>query len=644
MPDIFWNPAYFHPLSGMTTKVLNVDDNDAGRYAISRILKQAGFETQEAATGEEALKLARQEQPHIILLDVNLPDINGFEVCRRIKEHPSTTLIPVLMMSASFVRDKDRVRGLEGGADGYLTGPLEPEVLIATVNSLLRVRVAEEALQNLALRWQTTFDAIADGVLLLDGNGVIVQYNGAFARMVDRQEKDILGHTCTDLLNLPPEQQQTFPCCPPFSAHRRESADFRIGTRWLHVTSDPVLDLLGNTNGAVCIYSDITERKNGEQELKRAKEDAEAADRAKDQFLAVLSHELRTPLTPVLTAVHALRDEKSLPPSLTPYIDVIHRNVELEARLIDDLLDLTRIAREKLQLFTETMDAHALLQNVIEICREDIATKQLQLHVDLNAQQHHVAADSARLQQVFWNLLKNSVKFTPPGGMLRIRSSNLDGGTLLVEINDSGIGIEEHILPRIFDAFEQGEQSITRTFGGLGLGLAISKALVDMQGGSLSAASPGKDMGATFSVRLPLVAAPQQHVCQPTPESTGTEQRSLRILIVDDHADTSRVMQLLLERRGYVVQTASTLQSAFDTAIQNDYDLLISDIGLPDGSGLDLMRRLQERKPMLGVALSGFGMEEDIQKSIEAGFVEHLTKPVNFKQLQEVIHRITGTT
>ncbi len=627
----------------MSTTVLNVDDNDAGRYAISRILKQAGFDVAEAATGEEALHATSREQPKIILLDVNLPDVSGFEVCRRIKEDPATALIPVLMMSASFIRDKDRVRGLEGGADGYLTGPLEPEVLIATVNALLRVRNAEEELQHLARRWQTTFDAIADGVALLDQDGRVMQFNQAFVQMIGSPPEDISGKTCAQLWDITPEICRELPCSTPFSPNRRESADLQVRDRWYHITTDPVLDDLGSINGAVCIYSDITDRKRGEQELQTAKEAAETADRAKDHFLAVLSHELRTPLTPVLTAVQALREEPGMQPALGSYIDVIHRNVELEARLIDDLLDLTRIAREKLQLFLETVDAHALLRNVIDICQEDISAKQLHVRVELEAPQHHVRADSARLQQVFWNLLKNAVKFTPAGGTLSIRSSQSGDEGLRVEVADNGIGIEEHILPRIFDAFEQGEQSITRTFGGLGLGLAISKALMDMQGGTLSAASGGKDQGATFTVELPLAEKPEQSETLPLPANNGKASKALRILIVDDHADTSHVMQLLLERRGYTVRTANTVNSAFNAALADDYDLLISDIGLPDGSGLDLMRQLREQKPMLGVALSGFGMEEDIQKSMEAGFVEHLTKPVNFKQLQEVIHRLTGT-
>jgi CheY-like chemotaxis protein len=255
----------------------------------------------------------------------------------------------------------------------------------------------------------------------------------------------------------------------------------------------------------------------------------------------------------------------------------------------------------------------------------------------------HVKGDSARLQQVFWNLIKNAVKFTSNGGGLLIRSMNAGSDRLRLEIIDNGIGIEPDILPKIFDAFEQGELSITRRFGGLGLGLAISKSLVELHHGSLAAASEGKEKGATFTVELPTVPPPERA------RSTQEEERSdaeatgkLRILLVDDHADTSRVMQLLLERRGYHVETASNVNSALTAATERHYDLLISDIGLPDGSGLDLMRAIRREKPMLGIALSGFGMEEDIQKSIEAGFIDHLTKPVGFNKLYEVIQRVTG--
>jgi len=628
-----------------TLSVLNVDDNDAGRYAITRILQLAGFQIKEAATGTTAIELATKEQPQIILLDVNLPDINGFEVCQRLKDDPRTASIPVLMMSASFIRDKDRVKGLEGGADGYLTGPLEPEVLIATVNTLLRAKRAEEALQLSAQQWQTTFDAIGDGVALIDADGNIQQCNAAMNRLamtLGMADGSVIGRRCADIFAHTTIGNGHAPCARVQTTRQRESADFSVGDRWLHMDTDPIIDELGGFSGSVCILSDITQRKHAEQELQTAKESAEAADRAKDEFLAVLSHELRTPLTPVLTAVQVLQEEEGLPEIVRSYIDIVRRNVELEARLIDDLLDLTKITRGKVQLNLETASAHALLRNALEICASDIQAKNLLVRVDLAAADDHVHVDSARLQQVFWNLIKNAVKFTPDGGTLTIRSSMVREGTMRLEVIDSGIGIEPNILPRIFDAFEQGEQSITRRFGGLGLGLAISKSLVDLHHGMLHATSPGKDLGATFTVELPTVETPEQTQSERPAGETGDEKQKLRILLVDDHIDTSRVMKLLLERRGFHVETAHTMEGALESMASHGYDLLISDIGLPDGSGLELMRTIRRRSPIQGIALSGFGMEEDIQKSIEAGFVEHLTKPVGFNKLYEVIQRVTG--
>jgi|GEM_PF-1167590 len=389
-------------------------------------------------------------------------------------------------------------------------------------------------------------------------------------------------------------------------------------------------------------YHDITERKDAELALNAAKEAAEAASRAKDQFLAVLSHELRTPLTPVLASVQVLMQEPEFPAALDPYVEIIRRNVELEARLIDDLLDLTRITRGKLELNHDVVDAHALLHTVEEICSGDVRTKQLTIMIEPEAERHHILGDSARLQQVLWNLVQNAVKFTPEGGTVVIRSSNPKPGRLRLEVIDTGIGIDRQLLPRIFDAFEQGERSITRRFGGLGLGLAISRMLMNAHGGTLTAASEGRDRGATFTVEMDVVS-PEAGVA----DAAGMERQDhegsyVHILLVDDHSDTNTVMKMLLERRGYRVSTADSVSSALELASCTCFDLLISDIGLPDGSGLDIMRELHARSGIRGIALSGFGMEDDVRRSLEAGFAEHLTKPVSFQKLLQAIHDILG--
>jgi signal transduction histidine kinase/DNA-binding response OmpR family regulator len=391
--------------------------------------------------------------------------------------------------------------------------------------------------------------------------------------------------------------------------------------------------------------------------LRQAKDAAVAANRAKDQFIAVLSHELRTPLTPVLTTVQDLERDDTLTPDGRVAIQMVRRNVELEAKLIDDLLDLTRISKGKLRLTLGTVDAHALLNSVLEICESDIVSKRQQVKVELTAGRHHLRADSARLHQIFWNLIKNAVKFTPERGRIAVSTRNDEAGNFELQVTDTGIGIEPDVLPRIFDAFEQGEQAVTRQFGGLGLGLAITRALVEGHGGRIRAQSAGRGTGATFSVRLATVAAapptttttmqPAPAVPKPMLNADVAAPAHLKILLVDDHEDTSRAMKRLLERVGYEVRTASSVAGAMESAKRAPFDLLISDIGLPDGSGIELLRRLKERfqhgrAPLKAIALSGFGMEEDLRRSREAGFVEHLTKPVDFEQLEAVIQQLTG--
>ena len=370
------------------------------------------------------------------------------------------------------------------------------------------------------------------------------------------------------------------------------------------------------------------------------------ANAAKDQFLALLSHELRNPLSPVIAMVGEL--EASVPdsPSVREALEVIRRNVELEARLIDDLLDVTRIAKGKLQLSFEIICVHQILHRAYEICREDIAAKNLQVEFRLRAAYTHVEGDPARLQQVFWNLIKNSVKFTPEKGRIIIETVNPAPEEIEIRITDTGIGIEPEKVGKIFNAFEQGQISITRRFGGLGLGLAISKALIDAHGGKIHVESPGKDRGSTFSLRLKTVAAPA--VAGDGAEEAPTISRKKeipkpsqrRVLVVDDHQDTCTGMKMMLERRGYEITVAYSAEQAVQKAHNQDFDLLISDIGLPGRNGYELMRELRESKGMPGIALTGFGSEHDISKARAAGFAKHLTKPINFERLQEAIQSL----
>ncbi len=376
------------------------------------------------------------------------------------------------------------------------------------------------------------------------------------------------------------------------------------------------------------------------RELQQAKVEAEAANSAKDEFLAALSHELRTPLTPILSVVSAADPETMERPEMVEVFQMIRRNVELEARLIDDLLDLTRISKGKLNLDLHPLRLEGSLQSTIAICAPDLERKRIQLNTGLGAPAAIVVADPARLQQVFWNILKNAIKFTPSGGSLNVGTQLNDDGRVEVWFTDTGMGIEPEILPRIFQPFEQGDGLVTRKFGGLGLGLAITKALVDVHGGEIVAESSGLNCGATFRVFLPL--AKDLEVKSGGGQNDGATDGKIEgnVLLVEDHDDTASVLARALRRRGLSVRIAGSVQGGAMLFEREQFDLVISDIGLPDGSGVDLLERISQIRRVPAIALSGYGMEHDVDRSREAGFIEHLTKPVGWNALIDAVQRV----
>ncbi len=412
----------------------------------------------------------------------------------------------------------------------------------------------------------------------------------------------------------------------------------------------PIKDEAGRVVRWVGTNTDISDRLRIEDELRLAKEEAETANQAKDHFLAILSHELRTPLNPILLATSAMLETTPAPGEVRSTLRMIRQNVLLQSRLIDDLLDVMRIVRGKMPLHWEVVDGHRLLLQSQQICQSEVFGKELRLELDLQASDHHINADPARLQQVFWNLIKNAVKFTPGGGSITIRTSNLAldvGSQLLIEVTDTGIGIEAAVLPLVFDPFQQGEAVITRKFGGLGLGLAICKGIVESHGGSITVQSAGAGRGTTF--RVTLAALPEATVEEgesgEVPRSTGAEPLapvpSLRMLLVEDEPATLRLMARLLRSLGHNVTTAGTITAAFEAVELDEFDMIISDIGLPDGTGLDLIRRVTAlRGPTPAIALTGYGMEEDIVRSRAAGFTTHMTKPIDFAKLEIMIRQV----
>jgi len=525
--------------SGDKVSILVVDDRADKRLAYEVMLAELKQNIVCVRSGKEALRRLLRGDFAAILLDVNMPGMDGFETAALIRQRQRCETTPIIFVSAINDTLSHISRGYSLGAVDYILTPVVPDIL--------RAKIA------------------------------------VFVDLFKKTEQ-IKRH-----------------------AEERESL--------------------------------IREQAIAEH----ARVEAERASEAKDRFLAMLSHELRTPLTPVLASVFMLEREDNVPKVMHESLQLIRRNVELEARLIDDLLDLTRISKGKVQLSFEIVDAHTLLRNALEICQFEIEQKKLELRSEFAATKVYLQADPARLQQIFWNLIKNAVKFTPHGGKLGIRTTNNGDGQFRLEVEDSGCGIDPGVLPRIFHAFEQAGRT---QLGGLGLGLAISKALVEAHHGSISAESRGRDSGATFTALFPTCERNAIPESSDAPRSTA-KRRSVRLLLVEDHEDTNRSLTRMLRRRGYEVHPANDIRSALDLATRKQFDVLVSDIGLPDGSGIDLLKALRAKRDVFGIALSGYGMEEDIRRSGEAGFSHHLVKPVDLNKLDSIIQEMSlpvGTT
>jgi len=651
-------------MSNLHVTILHVDDNAANRYVVTRILKNAGFTVLEAATGADGLKAAVEYQPALIILDVKLPDLSGFEVCRQIKANPQTTFIPVLHLSASFIQSQDKVEGLDSGADAYLAQPVEPIELVATVRSLLRIRRAEECALSSAREWQSTFDSINDGVCLVNQQGRILRCNRAMIEMVDKHQSEILGRLYHELINSQWGVGDGICFRLAKETHQRQVLEFESQGRWFAKTIDPAFNQHGTLTGAVFILSDITERKQAEallQEqnhrlnelmvsLQQKTEQAQQANRIKDEFLAVLSHELRSPLNPILGWAKILQTTHPDTARSQYALETIERNAKLQAQLIEDLLDVSRILQGKLSLNTIPVSLTFTIKAALETVRLAAEAKSIQIETIFEPNIGQVLGDSARLQQVIWNLLANAIKFTPQGGRVKVQLESIEDegeGNLSeyaqLTVSDTGKGINSHFLPYVFDYFRQADGTTTRKFGGLGLGLAIVRHLVELHGGTVAAASPGEGQGATFTVKLPLIAAAKLNQNDTASDnSSDLNFNGLQALLVDDDRDSREFIAFLLEQYGVQVTQADSASEALSSLEQGKFDLLISDIGMPDIDGYTLIRRIRKLSPNRGaeipaIALTAYAGESDRLQALAAGFHHHISKPIEPEILIQAI-------
>ena len=627
------------------TQILNVDDNDGARYAKTRILQSAGFDVIEAANGTDALEMVKRHMPALVLLDVKLPDINGIEVCRRIKAKSDSSSVLVLQTSAALTGRADKIRGLEGGADNYLAAPIEADELIANVNALLRMRRIQVDLRDSEERFRQLTDNIDDVFWMFSVPGRrLVYVSPAYAA--------VWGHSAESLREEPSgwleavhadDRARLAARWERLAEEPHYDEEFRIHgadgqLRWVRDRLFPVRDVRGQVYRVARMSSDITARKEMEALLR-------TADSNKNQFLATLAHELRNPLSPIRNAAALLgASGEGAAERQARARDVITRQVDHLAHLVDDLLDVARISEGKIVLRNEEVDLKGVIAQAIETAAPLIAAREHSLDVRQPQEDLWVAGDPVRLAQSVGNLLHNAAKFTPAGGAITLGvevSGEAPVQRVRISVRDNGIGIDADNLPRIFGMFAQAAVPPDRAPEGLGIGLSLVSHLAELHGGRLEAASSGIGQGSTFTIELPLLrAASGAPAAAPQEAEDGIESGGMRVLLVDDNVDAMEMMGFLLAEMGYQPVTTADAGEIEALALRHKPQVIVLDIGLPGVDGYQVARRIKGNPALAHIRLvahTGYGSPEDRRRAQEAGFDAHLVKPAELSDLEAAL-------
>lgn len=644
----------FSPHDRSAYEVLIVDDDPAARYATTRRLASAGFRTTEAASGAEALAAIKPSLA-AILLDVHLPDIDGFELCRRLRTMPEVARIPILQMSAAYVTDDDKVRGLDSGADAYLTHPVDAAVLVATVQSLLRTRQAEAAMRRSEANFKAVYLNAPTGICLLDAEGRFLDANPALLKLLARPLDQLIGRAVADFV-VPADADQA----ARIAAGARDSGseltaelslldaderaipmEWRLSAHSEGVTMAQVIDISAHRSEQRTQQISIDRERD-------ARTNAEQLNRMKDEFIAVLSHELRSPLNAMMGWTHVLLRQGG-GEQLMRGLRAIERNGQAQARLIADLLDMSRLNVGKMRLARTPV-------NLVEVVESAIAS--LQTATEENDNKIVLAGepslplvfgDGARLQQVVANLLSNAVKFSPRGERIDVQLARADGGVGIV-VRDRGRGIAPEFIPHLFERFMQAESANQRYRSGLGLGLTIVSHLVQAHGGRVAGQSDGLGRGATFTVWLPIGLAEA-----PAPATDDEQQAPLdmplqgrHLLLVDDDTEALLMLQIILSDRGATIDMAHDHDEALAVLARRRPDLLVCDIGLPGKDGYQLIQEIRRREGrghrLPAVALTAFAQRSDQARALAAGFDGYLNKPVRPMLLVKTIGELLAGT
>ncbi|MEH2039881.1 hybrid sensor histidine kinase/response regulator [Nostoc sp.] len=651
-------------------RFLLLEDSLLDTELAQMILTEGGINCEliRVETGADFLAALETEAFDLILADYALPSFDGISALEIARNRCPE--IPFIFVSA-VLGEELAIEALKNGATDYVLkqrlGRLVPSVQRALREAKERGKrkQAEESLQKSEAKYRRIVDTSYEGIWMIDSETRTEFVNQRISQMLGYPAEEILGRSIFDFMDLADDIADR----EKLEWFKGEESDLKEGRLrcqdgsyiWTLISARAILNEQGECLGAIAMLTDITDRKRSESERDRllqleqiARAEAEAANRIKDEFLAVLSHELRSPLNPILGWAKLLQSRKFDEAGLNKALKTIERNAKLQAQLIEDLLDVSRILQGKLSLNTMPVDLVSTIEGAIETVHLAAEAKTIQIETMLDPSVGKVLGDSARLQQVFWNLLSNAVKFTEAEGKVNVRLERIDAQAQIT-VSDTGKGIDPDFLPHVFDYFRQGDSTTTRRFGGLGLGLAIARHLIEMHGGRIWAESLGEEQGAIFTIRLPLIKndatiEDDTNTDSSTAVFSSSPLMGLQVLVVDDNDDTRDFFSFVLEQFGAIVTAVASGYEALQALTQSKPDILLSDIGMPEMNGYMLMQQVRTleakvgAKKMPAIALTAYAGEINQQYALRAGFQQHIVKPVAPEELLVAISNLVQST
>ncbi|MEH2314697.1 MAG: response regulator [Nostoc sp.] len=645
-------------------RFLLLEDSLLDAELTQAILTEGGINCEliRVETDADFLTALETETFDLILADHALPSFDGISALQIARNH--TPEVPFIFVSAALGEEL-AIEALKNGATDYVLkqrlGRLVPSVQRALREAKERRerQQAEELLQKSEAKYRRIVDTSYEGIWMIDSQSRTEFVNQRFCEMLGYAAEEMLGRSMFDFI-----AQADGIAEETLKWLKREESDLKEGQLrckdgsyiWTLISARAIFSEQNEFLGAIAMLTDISDRKHTESERDRlfqleqtARAEAEAANRIKDEFLAVLSHELRSPLNPILGWAKLLQSRKFDDIALQKALETIERNAKLQAELIEDLLDVSRILQGKLNLKMIPVNLASTIQAAMETVRLAAEAKTIQIEMMLDPK-GKVLGDSARLQQVFWNLLSNAVKFTPIGGKVNVQLECIDAQAQIT-VSDTGKGIHSDFLLHVFDYFRQGDSTTTRKFGGLGLGLAIARHLVEMHGGTISAESLGEEQGAIFTIKLPLLKDSVTIEDDPNADSStaifaSSPLMGVQVLVVDDNTDSRNFFSFVLEEFGAIVTAVGSADQALQALAQSKPDILLSDIGMPEMNGYMLIQQVRNLEAEVGgkqipaIALTAYAGEINQQQALKAGFQQHIVKPVAPEELLMAISNL----